>query len=117
MKVEEAEDMPVEVQDVSINDFTLEIAGARLNGSGAATLDNSKMPPEPVGEVNFDLKGGIGLLDKLMALGLVPQEQGQMVKMMSGMFTLPGGNGEDHLTSKIEMKEGGAILANGQQIK
>ncbi|MCP5086778.1 MAG: DUF2125 domain-containing protein [Rhodobacteraceae bacterium] len=117
VKIDEAQDMPVEVQDVSINDVTLEIAGARLNGVGSATINNAMMPPMPVGEVNLDLKGGVGLLDKLVALGLVPQDQGQMIKAMSGMFTLPGGDGNDHLTSKIEMQEGGAILANGQRIK
>jgi hypothetical protein len=117
MKVEEANSMPAEVSSVTINDISLNIAGASFNGVGAATLDNSKFPPEPVGEVNFDLKGGIGLLDKLVALGLVPQQQGQMVKMMSGMFTVPGGDGTDHLKSKIEMKEGGVILANGQRVK
>ena len=109
--------MPATVDSVDINDITLEIAGAKFNGQGAAMIDNSSMPPMPVGELNLDLKGGIGLLDKLVSLGLLPQEQGQMVKMMSGMFTVPGGDGTDHLTSKIEMKQGGAILANGQRIK
>ena len=71
----------------------------------------------PVGEVNMDLRGGVGLLDKLVALGLVPQQQGQMVKMMSGMFAVPGGDGTDHLVSKIEMNADGSILANGQRIK
>ena len=117
IKIEESQEMPVEVTEVSINDITLEIAGVRLNGTGAATLDNASMPPMPVGEINLDLKGGIGLLDTLVALGLVPQEQGQMIKAMSGMFSLPGGDGTDHLVSKIEMQEGGAILANGQRIK
>ena len=117
MKIDEARGMPAEVSEVTINDVTLKIAGASFNGTGAATLDNSKFPPEPVGEVNLDLKGGVGLLNKLVALGLVPQQQGQMVKMMSGMFTVPGGDGTDHLTSKIEMKKGGAILANGQRVK
>ena len=117
MKIEEAEGMPAEVSEVMINDVTLKIAGALFNGMGAATLDNSMFPPEPVGEVSLDLKGGVGLLDKLMALGLVPPQQGQMVKMLSGMFTVPGGEGTDHLVSKIEMKKGGAILANGQRVK
>lgn len=117
VKLDKAPAMPAEVQDVTINDITLEVAGARLNATGAATLDNSKMPPEPVGAVDVDLKGGIGLLDKLVALGLVQQEQGQMVKMFSGMFAVPGGDGSDHLKSKIEMKLGGSILVNGQRIK
>lgn len=112
---EKAQGMPIEVQDVSVNDVTLDVAGARLHGVGAAVLDNSKMPPEPVGAVDLELIGGLGLLDKLVALGLVPQDQGQMVKMFSGMFAVPVG--EDHLTSKIEMKAGGSIFVNGNQVK
>lgn len=113
----EAKSMPIEVDSVEINDISLELAGAKLNGTGSAVVNNASFPPMPVGELNLDLKGGVGLLDKLVALGLVPQQQGQMVKMMSGMFTVPGGDGADHLISKIEMKEGGAILANGQRIQ
>jgi len=117
VKMDKAKGNPAEVQDVTINDITLEVAGAKLHGVGAATLDNSKFPPEPIGQVDIDLKGGVGLLDKLVALGLVEQQQGQMVKMMSGMFSVPGGNGTDHLKSKVEMKAGGAIFVNGQQVK
>ena len=117
VELKNAAGMPAEVQDVTINNITLDVAGARLEGQGSAVLDNSKFPPEPIGAVDLDLKGGVGLLDKLVALGLVPQEQGQMVKMFSGMFAVPGGGGGDHLTSKIEMKEGGSILVNGQQVK
>ena len=115
VKANETSDVPVEVQDVTINDITLDVAGARLNGKGSAVLDNTKMPPEPVGAVDLELVGGLGLLDKLVALGLVPQDQGQMVKMFSGMFAVPVG--EDHLTSKIEMKAGGSIFVNGNQVK
>ncbi len=114
-EIDKAPGVPMEVQDVTINDITLEVAGARLNGVGSAVLDNSKMPPEPVGAVDLELIGGLGLLDKLVALGLVPQDQGQMVKMFSGMFAVPVG--EDHLTSKIEMKTGGSIFVNGNQVK
>ncbi|MBR9864327.1 MAG: DUF2125 domain-containing protein [Rhodobacteraceae bacterium] len=113
----EAKSVPVEVDSVKINDVTLNIAGAALNGNGEAKLNNATFPPMPVGEVNMDLRGGVGLLDKLVALGLVPQQQGQMVKMMSGMFAVPGGDGTDHLVSKIEMNADGSILANGQRIK
>jgi hypothetical protein len=115
VNADKAQDVPMEVQDVTVNDITLDIAGARLNGKGSAVLDNTKMPPEPVGVVDLELVGGLGLLDKLVALGLVPQDQGQMVKMFSGMFAVPVG--EDHLTSKIEMKTGGSIFVNGNQVK
>lgn len=116
MEAQGAKAPPVEVEQVAINDVTLEIAGAAFNGRGSATLNNATMPPMPVGEVNLDLKGGIALIDKLVGIGLLPAEQGQMVKMMSGMFAVPG-DGPDHLTSKIEFQENGAILANGNRIK
>lgn len=108
---------PVEVESVDINDVTLEIGGAAFNGKGSAILDNTQMPPMPIGSVDLDLKGGLGLIDKLVGIGVLPEQQAQMAKMMSGMFTLPGGDGPDHLTSKIEMKEDGAILANGQRLQ
>lgn len=108
---------PIEVETVAINDLTLEIGGAALNGSGTAKIDNSTMPPMPIGVVNLDLKGGLGLVDKLVGIGLVPAPQAQMIKGMAGVFTVPGNDGPDHLTSKIEMQEGGAILANGQRVK
>ncbi|MEM6618262.1 MAG: hypothetical protein AAF631_03060, partial [Pseudomonadota bacterium] len=108
---------PVQVDTVEITAIELDLAGASFTGTGAATIDNSQMPPMPVGAVNLDLRGGLGLVDKLMAIGLLPAEQGQMVKMMSGVFAVPGGDGPDHLISKIEMQEGGAILANGNRIR
>lgn len=117
IEAKNAKQPPIEVESVSINDLTLTVAGASFNGVGNATLDNTKMPPEPVGEINLNLTGGIGLLDKIVGLGFVPAGQAQMFKGMAGMFTVPGGNGEDNLISKIEMKEGGSIFANGQQIK
>ena len=108
---------PVEVDTVTINDITLSLAGASLTGDGKATLNNTTFPPIPVGSVTMNLKGGIGLLDKLMSMGLVPQQQGQMVKAMSGVFATPVEVGEDHLKSKVIFNENGGISVNGQRIK
>lgn len=109
--------MPVKIDNLVVNDVVLEIAGASFKANGVAAMDNSLMFPMPVGVVNLDLKGGIGLLDKLMASGVLPQQTGMMIKGMSGMFAVPGGDGTDHLVSKIERKDSGAILANGMQIR
>lgn len=117
MEAERFRGPPVAVSEIEIVDISLSAAGASFKATGAAEVDNSKMPPMPVGEVNLDLKGGIGLIDKLVSIGLVPEQQAQMVKMMSGMFAVPGEDGPDHLVSKIEMKEDGAILANGQRVR
>jgi Uncharacterized protein conserved in bacteria (DUF2125) len=115
--MEQSKEVPVQVDNIKINDLTLQLAGVNLTGNGDIDVKNDGPIPEPIGQINLDLKGGFGLLDKLSALGLVQPDQAMMVRAMSGMFTVPGGEGNDHLVSKIEMQAGGAILANGQRIK
>ena len=47
---------------------------------------------------------------------VAPEEQAAGARMMMGLFAVPG-DGEDTLTSTIEVKGDGQILANGQRIK
>ena len=56
----------------------------------------------------------IGQIERLEAS--VPEEQAAGARMMMGLFAVPG-DGEDTLTSTIEVKGDGQILANGQRIK
>ncbi|UOA30691.1 hypothetical protein DSM110093_00444 [Sulfitobacter sp. DSM 110093] len=112
---------PAEVHELTVNEVTLDLAGAEFDATGAITFDNDGMSgapgmPQPVGTLDLSLIGGVTLLDKLVTMGLVPQEQAMGARMMMGLFTVPG-DGEDSLTSKIEFTEDGGILANGQQIK
>ena len=55
--------------------------------------------------------------DKLVAMGLVPQEQMMGMRMMMAMFAKPAEGNPDQLNSEIEFREGGQIFANGQQVK
>jgi hypothetical protein len=55
-------------------------------------------------------------LDKLVLMGLLPEEQAMGARMMMGLFAVPGG-AEDTLTSKIEINDEGHVLANGQRIQ
>ena len=105
---------------VDLNELTAIFAGAVLNGSGAVrfNMENTESfggMPQPVGEVNLRLKGGFGLMDKLVELGLVPPDAAMGIRAMSGAFAKPVG--DDELESKIELTEDGGILANGQRIK
>ena len=112
---------PGEMESLQLNTLLVDLAGARLNGSGAFTFDNSDTTtfpgmPKPVGAVDLELKGGNGLLDNLVALGLLPQDQAMGARMMMGLFARPGA-GEDTLVSKIEVNDQGHVLANGQRIQ
>lgn len=106
---------PGEVQSLDIGELKVSAVGAELTGNGAMTFDNSMGRPMPIGAVDLQLIGGNGLIDKLGAMGFVPEDQAMGAKMMMGLFAVP--TGEDTLTSKIEFKEGGSIFANGQQIQ
>lgn len=87
----------------------LKIAGAELTGNGSFTFDNSDMEsfagmPAPTGKLDLKATGVNGLIDKLVSMGLIPQDQAMQGKMMMGMFAQPG-DGEDTLVSTIEFKD------------
>jgi len=109
-------EMPGEVQSIDLSRLLLSVAGAELTGTGSFQFNNSSVPPVPFGKVNLELMGGNGLLDKLVAIGLVPEDQAMGARMMMGLFARPG-NGPDALVSEIEVKEDGSVLANGQRIQ
>jgi hypothetical protein len=113
--------MPGEVTALNLNELILSAVGAELTGNGAFTIDNTDMAtfggvPAPTGALDVKLVGANALLDKLVAMGLLPEDQAMGARMMSGMFMVPG-DGEDTLMSKIEVNGDGSILANGQRIK
>lgn len=106
---------PGEVSSVTINEVKLSAVGAELTGSGAAKIINGGPMPVPDGAVDLRLVGANALMQKLVAMGLLPEDQMMGAQMMLGLFAVP--DGEDALASKIEFKEDGSIFANGQQIQ
>lgn len=111
---------PGELQSLTIRNVTARAAGAELTGAGDLTFDNTDLAtfdgvPAPTGKIDLVLKGGNGLLDKLVSMGLVPAEDAMGVRMMMAMFTRPG-EGEDVLNSMLEFKDKG-FYANGQRLK
>ncbi len=112
---------PGQLHSVDVNELRLTAAGAELTGDGAFTFDNSVVNslnamPQPSGTLNLQLVGGNGLLDRLVQMGMLPEDQAMGARMMLGLFARPGG-GEDTLVSEITVQPDGAILANGQRIK
>lgn len=109
---------PAEVESLDINKLQVSVAGAELTGTGAFTFQNAPTGgmPQPNGAVDLKLVGGNALIDKLVAIGLVPEDQAMGARMMMGLFSVPGSE-PDTLTSKIEVNEQGHIIANGQRIQ
>ncbi len=113
-------DIPGEVNGVQITELTVRGAGAEITGDGAFTFDNTDLQtfagfPRPEGEANFAINGINGLVDKLIEMGLIPEDQAMMPRMMLGMFATPVG--DDMLTSTIEVNAEGHVLANGQRLR
>jgi hypothetical protein len=107
---------PGSVEAVALNELRLEVGGATLSGTGDFEFVQTGMMPQPVGQVDLILVGGNALIDRLVGMGLLPAEQAMGARMMLGLFARPG-EGEDELTTTIEMREDGSVFANGQRIQ
>lgn len=109
-----------ELLALDVKDLTARIAGAELTGNGAFTFDNTDLAtydglPAPTGTLDLKMTGGNTLLDKLVAMGLVSEDEVMGIRMMVAMFA-KAGEGEDVLTSTLEFKDK-HFFANGQQLQ
>ncbi len=115
-----ASDMPFELNEISLTQLNIALAGATVTGEGAFVFDNDDLEsfapmPRPEGEVSVRINGLNALLDNLVTMGLVPAEQMMAPRMMMGMFARSTGN--DQLETKLEVTADGQVLANGQRIR
>ena len=108
--------MPGEVDAISLNRLALSFLGAELTGAGDFAFSDGPVAPVPAGLVNLRLTGGNAAIDSLVAAGLLPEEQAMGVRMMLNLFAQPG-SGADELTTTLEFKDDGSVLANGQRIR
>ena len=111
---------PGQLNALDVTEVLARFAGAELTGKGSFTFDNSDLAtyggvPAPTGKIDLVLKGGNGLLDKLVAMGLIPQDQAMGARMMLAMVAKPGA-GQDVLNSSLEFKDKG-FYANGQRLQ
>ena len=107
--------MPLQPRSLTIKELALDAVGATADLSGALTFGED--PSQPLGKIEGTFGGINGLLDTLVAMGVVPQEQLMGPRMMMAMFARPVEGNPDQLQTEIEFREGGAIFANGQQIQ
>ncbi len=119
--VEKGKTQPGELNALTVKQLQVSAAGAELTGTGDFTFNNDDLTsfdgmPAPSGTANLKLTGANTLIDKLIQMGLMSESDAMGARMMMGMLAVPG-EGEDTLTSKIEISEDGQIRANGQRIK
>lgn len=112
---------PGELTALTIDRLTVDAAGASLNAKGDMIFDTQGPAlapglPAPIGDINIDLAGANALMDRLVAMGLLPPDQVMGARLMLGLFAVPG-EAPDTLKSTIAFGEGGEISANGQRIR
>lgn len=114
-------DVPLELNALTIKNFLISAAGASLSATGDFAFNNDDLTsfdgiPAPSGSAEVQISGANGLIDKLIEMGLIAESDAMGARMMMGMLAVPG-EGEDSLKSNLEITEDGQILANGQRIK
>lgn len=110
---------PGELNSLDVNELHLKFGGAELTGNGGFTFDNTDTTtyqgmPAPTGKLDLKVTGANTLMDKLVAMGLMPEDQVMGFRMMLSMFA--NATGEDELTSTLEFKDKG-FYANGQRLQ
>jgi Uncharacterized protein conserved in bacteria (DUF2125) len=108
------------LNSLDLPQFLLRVAGAEVTALGGFTFDNSDMVsvpgvPLPTGKIDIKAVGLNGLVDKLVAMGLVPKEQAMQGRMMLSMFANTSPD-RDEITSTLEFKDK-HFFANGQQLQ
>lgn len=112
---------PLSLQELRLDTLAIDALGARLGGTGAFTfeyddLDRSNGVPRPEGEVRLTLDGAQGVLDDLIAMGVLSRDDAMGVRMMMGVFAVPGER-PDSLTSVLSINALGHVMANGMRIR
>ena len=108
------------LNSLNLNQLSVKLAGAELTGAGAFTFDNSDMTtfpgtPLPTGKIDLKAVGLNALIDKLVAMGLVPKDQALQGRMVLAMFANTSAT-SDEMTSTLEFKDK-HFFANGQQLQ
>lgn len=111
---------PFQLNALDINALQVSAVGAELTGMGGFTFDNTDMTtfegiPAPTGKIDLKLTGANALLDKIVAMGLISQDDAMGYKMMVSMFANATPD-KDEMTSTLEFKDKG-FYANGQRLQ
>ena len=110
---------PPLLNSLDLTQFLFKAAGAEVTAQGGFTFDNSDMMtipgmPLPTGKIDIKATGLNGLIDKLVSMGLVPEDQAMQGRMMLSMFANTSAD-KDEITSTLEFKDK-HFFANGQQL-
>ena len=116
----DSQEVPFEPYSLTLDTLRLSVAGALITGGGEFTFDNTDTQtfaplPRPQGDALIEIIGLNGLLDNLVAMGLVPADQVMGPRMMMGMFARA--TGDDMMEIAVEVTEDGQVNVNGNRVR
>ncbi len=103
---------PIDLETLEIEKFEIEALGAKAEAQGLFEIAGDASRSD--GEMMVSVDGGLGLLDDLVAAGLVPVEALGAYQALIAQFTVRDGD-KDRLTTKIESRRG-QVTINGQLV-
>lgn len=113
-------ELPGQLNSLDLTQLLARVAGAEVTAAGAFTFDNTDTTtipdmPYPTGKIDIKAVGVNALIDKLVAMGLLPEDQAMEGRMMLSMFANTSAD-KDEMTSTLEFKDK-HFFANGQQLQ
>ena len=111
---------PLDLIEVALKELAFSGAGIRIGGSGALGLDEGDLVtfdgvPAPEGKVTFTAEGVNALIDRLLAAGMVSEDELAGFRM-GLMFIAKAGATPDSLVSSVEFRDKGFFL-NGMKLR
>ncbi len=103
---------PIDLETLAIDKFEAEALGVEINAQGVFEIAGDASRSD--GDMTVNVEGGLGLLDDLVAAGLVPVQALGAYQALIAQFTVRDGD-DDKLTTKIESRRG-QVSINGQVV-
>jgi len=111
---------PISLESLTINEISVAAIGASALATGSFTVDNDDMTtfdgfPRPEGSAILNVTGANALIDRLVAFGVIGQEEAGMARL--GMGFIAKSTGEDSFESRLDVNEEGHVMVNGQRMR
>lgn len=108
---------PFEPVEIVINQLALKALGANIEANGQLAPSEAAGMDQPQGNLHIRFSGVAEVVQQLAQMGLLPPDQVMAVNAMIGAFGKEDPSNPGTRTIDIEMKEGGSVFANGQQVQ
>ncbi|QQA43067.1 DUF2125 domain-containing protein [Pelagovum pacificum] len=120
MPMIENEEIPAELESLTINALDASAAGATLSTTGAFDFDFTDMTtypgmPKPIGSATLAATGVNALLDRLITIGLVSESDAMGAR--AGIAMIAEATGDDALETTVETTDDGQLIVNGQRMR